>query len=131
MTAARRWRDYQTRNGARPVKAFLDELTDEEVAAVIAGMKEVAQRGLSAARHLRGHIYEVRAEASTRASECSSPLKGGTATSCSRSPPSRNVRSERPTESLSSPRFGCATGGRGVQARGADSCEAMASTLWR
>lgn len=62
----RQWRDYRTRAGGRPVKAFLDDLTDEEVAAVVAGMKEVADRGLPAARHLRGEIYEVRADASTR-----------------------------------------------------------------
>jgi phage-related protein len=48
------------------VKAYLDELTDEEVAAVVAGMKEVRDRGLLASRHLRGDIYEVRADAQTR-----------------------------------------------------------------
>lgn len=62
----RQWRDYRTPAGARPVKTFLDTLTDEEVAAVVAGMKEVAESGLSAARHLRGDIYEVRADAATR-----------------------------------------------------------------
>ena len=64
----RQWRDYRTRAGGRPVKAFLDDLTDEEVAAVVAGMKEVAARGLAAAKHLRGDIYEVRADAATLAS---------------------------------------------------------------
>jgi phage-related protein len=48
------------------VKAFLDELTDEEAAAVIAGMKDITERGLAAAKHLRGDIYEVRADAATR-----------------------------------------------------------------
>jgi phage-related protein len=62
----RRWRDYRTPTGGRPVKAFLDHLTDEEAAAVVAGMKDVAERGLGAARHLRGDVYEVRADASTR-----------------------------------------------------------------
>lgn len=62
----RQWRDYRTRAGGRPVKAFLDELTDEEVAAVVAGMKDVVKRGLAAAKHLRGDIYEVRADAATR-----------------------------------------------------------------
>ena len=62
----RRWRDYRTVGGARPVKEFLDALTDSEVAAIIAGMKEVAERGLPAAKHLRGDIYEVRAEAASR-----------------------------------------------------------------
>lgn len=35
-------------------------------ASVVAAMKEVAGRGRAAARHLRGDIYEVRAQASTR-----------------------------------------------------------------
>ncbi|MCL2724070.1 MAG: type II toxin-antitoxin system RelE/ParE family toxin [Polyangiaceae bacterium] len=29
-------------------------------------MKDVAERGLTAARHLRGEVYEVRADAATR-----------------------------------------------------------------
>jgi phage-related protein len=48
------------------VKTFIDGLTDEEVASIVAGMKEVAERGLAAAKHLRGDIYEVRADAATR-----------------------------------------------------------------
>ena len=48
------------------MKAYLDEVTDEEVAAIIAGIKEVLDRGLVASRHLRGDIYEVRADARTR-----------------------------------------------------------------
>jgi len=48
------------------VKQFLDALTDEEVAAVVAGMKDVAEHGLPAAKHLRRDVYEVRAEAATR-----------------------------------------------------------------
>jgi phage-related protein len=65
-TKRHRWRDYRTAAGARPVKNFLDDLTDEEVAAIIAAMKEVAGLGLEYARHLRGDLYEVRAEADTR-----------------------------------------------------------------
>jgi len=61
-----RWRDYRTAAGARPVKEFIYALTDEEAAAVVAAMKEVAVVGLSAARHLRGDIYEVRAESERR-----------------------------------------------------------------
>jgi phage-related protein len=48
------------------VKAFFNALTDEEAAAVVAGMKEVVRAGLPAAKHLRGDIYEVRADAATR-----------------------------------------------------------------
>jgi phage-related protein len=62
-----RWRDYRTAAGGRPVKAFLDRLTDEQAAAVVAAMKDVAQNGLAAARHLRGEVYEVRAEAERQA----------------------------------------------------------------
>lgn len=61
-----RWRDYRTAAGARPVKNFVDKLTDEEAAAVVAAMREVAVLGLISARHLRGDIYEVRAEADRR-----------------------------------------------------------------
>jgi len=64
--ARRHWRDYRTAAGGRPVKTFLDALTDEEVASIVAGMKEVAAQGLLAARHLQGDIHEVRADASTR-----------------------------------------------------------------
>jgi putative component of toxin-antitoxin plasmid stabilization module len=49
------------------MKTFIDGLTDEQAAAVVAAMKDVAQNGLAAARHLRGEIYEVRAEAERQA----------------------------------------------------------------
>src|SRR3954447_18545811 len=58
----RRWRDYRTTAGRRPVKDFFDQLSDADAAAVVAAMQEVRQLGLAAARHLRGDIYEVRAE---------------------------------------------------------------------
>lgn len=58
----RRWRDYQTPAGRRPVKAFITELHDVDAASVIAAMKDVATEGLAVARHLRGDIYEVRAD---------------------------------------------------------------------
>lgn len=60
--AERRWRDYRTRSGGRPVKDFIDSLSDEDAAAVVAAMKEVKVKGLAAARHLDGEIYEVRAD---------------------------------------------------------------------
>jgi phage-related protein len=62
----RHWRDYRTAAGGRPVKEFLAKLTDEEVAAIVAGMRDVRERGTTAARHLRGDVYEVRADAATR-----------------------------------------------------------------
>jgi phage-related protein len=58
----RRWRDYRTEKGKRPVKEFFDKLSDVDAAAVVAAMRDVQERGLPAARHLRGDIYEVRAE---------------------------------------------------------------------
>jgi phage-related protein len=58
----RRWRDYKTASGQRPIKAFLDHLDDEDLASVIAAMKDVRRHGLRAARHLDGEIYEVRAD---------------------------------------------------------------------
>ena len=62
----RQWREYRTSAGGRPVKTFLDTLTDEETAAVSAGMREVKQDGTVAARHLRGDVYEVRVDAASR-----------------------------------------------------------------
>jgi phage-related protein len=58
----RRWRDYRTAAGRRPVKEFVDELSDVDAAAVVAAMQDVRNEGLAAARHLRGEIYEVRAD---------------------------------------------------------------------
>jgi phage-related protein len=58
----RRWRDYRTVAGRRPVKDFFDQLSDADAAAVVASMQEVRQLGLAASRHLRGDIYEVRAD---------------------------------------------------------------------
>ena len=60
--APHRWRDYQTASGRRPIKEFLDGMDDEDLASVVAAMKEVRQHGLQAARHLEGEIYEVRAD---------------------------------------------------------------------
>lgn len=64
--ARRRWRDYRSGSGARPVRDFIESLTDEEAAEVVAAMKEVAREGTEAARHLQDEIYEVRASADTR-----------------------------------------------------------------
>jgi phage-related protein len=62
-----RWRDYRTQSGARPVAAFIDTLTDDDAAIVLDGIKRVAVTGLLAARHLRGEIYEVRADSDRHA----------------------------------------------------------------
>jgi phage-related protein len=56
----RRWRDYRTASGRSPVEEFIDSLSDTDAAEVLAGMAEVRDRGLAAARHLEGDIWEVR-----------------------------------------------------------------------
>jgi phage-related protein len=58
----RRWRDYRTAAGRRPIKEFIDGLSDVDAAAVVAAMKDVRETGLVLARHLRGEVYEVRAD---------------------------------------------------------------------
>jgi phage-related protein len=58
----RQWRAYKTQSGACPVKDFLETLASEDAQAVALAMKEVAVYGLASARHLRGDIYEVRAD---------------------------------------------------------------------
>jgi phage-related protein len=58
----RRWRDYRTAMGRRPVKEFLDGLSDVDAAVIAASMKDVREHGMVAARHLRGDIYEIRAD---------------------------------------------------------------------
>lgn len=62
----RQWRDYRTAAGGRPVHKFLMGLPDEERASVAAAMKEVQRDGLSAAKHLRGDLYEVKADTADR-----------------------------------------------------------------
>jgi phage-related protein len=58
----RRWRDYKTAFGRKPVKGFIDKLSDADASAVLAGMEDVRHSGLRAARHLDGDIWEVRAD---------------------------------------------------------------------
>src|SRR5438552_4138217 len=61
-----RWRDYTTPAGRRPLRDFFAALTDEEAVEVAAAMKDVSKNGMAVARHLRGEIYEVRADAQHR-----------------------------------------------------------------
>jgi phage-related protein len=44
------------------VKEFIGSLRDEEAAEVVAATREVREEGLTAARRLRGDIWEVRAD---------------------------------------------------------------------
>jgi phage-related protein len=57
-----RWRDYRTLSGRRPVRDFLMAVPSADRAAVVAAMEDVAAHGLAAARHLRGDVWEVRAD---------------------------------------------------------------------
>jgi phage-related protein len=61
-THKRQWRDYRTAAGGRPVHKFLMDLPDEERASIVAAMKEVQREGLLAAKHLRGDLYEIKAD---------------------------------------------------------------------
>ena len=63
----RQWRDYQTENGARPIKDFLLSLPDEDRAAILEEMEHVRTYGKAVARHLHKDIYEVRAIYNTKA----------------------------------------------------------------
>lgn len=58
----RRWRHYETASGRRPVLEFIRKLSDADKADLLAAMKEVRRDGARAARHLRGDLYEVRAD---------------------------------------------------------------------
>lgn len=59
---ARWWRDYVTAAGRRPVKEYLKSLPTPSRVSVAAAMADVVSEGLTVARHLRGDVYEVRAE---------------------------------------------------------------------
>jgi phage-related protein len=58
----RRWRHYETAAGNRPVLEFIRKVPDEDKAAIVAAMGEVRREGMRAARHLRGELFEVRAD---------------------------------------------------------------------
>ena len=62
--AVRRWRFYATPAGRSPVREFLTatRLQSDDRDEILAAMKDVQTNGLTAARHLRGDIYEVRAD---------------------------------------------------------------------
>lgn len=58
----RRWRFYRTAAGREPVREFLDGLDNPDRDEVLAGMRDVQDAGMVVARHLKGDIYEVRAD---------------------------------------------------------------------
>jgi phage-related protein len=57
----RQWRFYRTTAGREPVREFLDQLSDEDSAAVAAAMKEVRDAGRRHidVNHLRGDIWQI------------------------------------------------------------------------
>lgn len=56
----RRRRRLSDRLGRSPLEAFIDSLSDADAASVLARMLKPANRGLAAAGHLDGAIWEVR-----------------------------------------------------------------------
>lgn len=58
----RRWRHYETAAGKWPVLEFIRKVSDSDKAAILAAMREVRREGTRAARHLRGDLFEVRAD---------------------------------------------------------------------
>jgi len=60
----RRWRDYRTEGGQRPVKDFLMGLPDGQRASILDAMALVREKGQreGGARKLRGRIWEVRVD---------------------------------------------------------------------
>lgn len=60
----RQWRFYKTATGGEVVQKELDDLEADDAASLVAEMRVVARCGLrdGGARHLRGDIWEVRAD---------------------------------------------------------------------
>jgi hypothetical protein len=106
----RRWRDYRTSAGRRPIKEFIDELSDTDAAAVVAAMRDVREAGLAAARHLRGEIYEVRADGARQTFRILFAPRVGEARSYSRLTDSRRRLRRRRRRRSSWPRDDSQTG---------------------
>lgn len=62
MNVKQRWRDYRTAGGARPVAEFIAGRSLLDRVEIAAAMKDVCDYGIRAtARHLRGPLFELRA----------------------------------------------------------------------
>lgn len=62
MGVKQRWRDYRTAGGARPVADFIAGRSLLDRVEIAAAMKDVCDHGVRAtARHLRGPLFELRA----------------------------------------------------------------------
>ena len=62
------------------MKEFIDSLSAVDAAAVVTSMKEVAHDALGVARHLRGDIYEVRADGDRTSYRVLFAIEGGRGT---------------------------------------------------
>lgn len=62
----RRWRFYRTVSGHEPAREFILHRSLDDQKAIAAAMKDVEHEGLRVARHLRGDIYEIRANGPTQ-----------------------------------------------------------------
>lgn len=60
--AKRRWRFYETAAGRKVVREQLDALDADHAAEITAAMAEVRRQGRRAAKHLRGDVWEVKAD---------------------------------------------------------------------
>jgi phage-related protein len=60
--AKRRWRFYETSAGRKVVREQLDALDADHAAEITAAMAEVRREGRRAAKHLRGDVWEVKAD---------------------------------------------------------------------
>lgn len=60
--AKRRWRFYETSAGRKVVREQLDALDADHAAEITAAMAEVRREGRRAAKHLRGDVWDVKAD---------------------------------------------------------------------
>ena len=108
----RRWRDYQTGAGRRPVRDFLASLDDDDAAAILAAMKDVAKNGLAVAERLDEEIHEVKADGRRQTYRVLFSPQAGTTRSCSHWRRSRRRLRRRRLRSFASPSGDSASGNR-------------------
>jgi hypothetical protein len=97
------------------VKGFLDGLSPEDRAEVAAAMADVRKEGLRVARHLRGDIYEVRAQGPYVFVRLLFAQEGERVVCCRLSRGSRRKPGRLQTDSFRSRRRDWRTGDRGTK----------------
>jgi hypothetical protein len=126
-----RWRAYRTLSGRQPVRDFLMAVPSADRAAVVAAMEDVAAHGLAAARHLRGDVWEVRADGDRIAYRVLFSAEGASRSSSLRSTPlRRGPAGRRPPRRSSLPNGGSLTGVRADRADAGYALDAMLDKLW-